>query len=600
MPQIVIEREEGSLADRFRPYKVIIDGHYRGTIRNKEKWAFAVPAGTHTVSFRIDYYCSPPLKVVVVNRTRLMCRSSVAHAFGLMALFAPSSWISVREEDEAAAVETQYPEDVPVPATVQKPPQPRRTWRSRRQKAGSEWSFRLSGPKTDPAAQASRLLEMDLREAVASRAFDVYYEPQINLLTNKVAAFEALLRWQHPVRGLVPAREFIKVAEALGLIEAIGQQVLEEACQEAAHWPEEIRLSVNVSEHQLIDSAWPAIVDAALKKAGLHPSRLELEVSASVALRGNSQAMAGLWALRESGVRIAIDVFGAEGLQLADKQSLVFDKAKIRRTLTKASDPESAATVTAILNLSVERNITSCAVGVETPEQLTRVISGHCQQAQGHLFGQALAARDIPGALARLNLGDWAPGKATLQPHPGVSFFQIAELANDVFIVTNADLDEPGPQIVYVNPAFTRLTGYSASEAIGRSPRMLQGPGTSRATLDIMRQAMREGRVAHEKLLNYTKTGQQYWLDVRVVPLRALDGTITHYAAIERDITQEQKQPEQPAFHYQHNESAADESVIEEPAEDFATLPQLAPQPQKRFTGRPVNFMTSQAASGKT
>jgi EAL domain-containing protein (putative c-di-GMP-specific phosphodiesterase class I) len=577
MPQIVIEREEGSLADRLRPYKVIIDGHYRGTIRNKEKWAFAVPAGTHTVSFRIDYYCSPPLKVVVVNRTRLMCRSSVAHAFGLMALFAPSSWISVREEDEAAAIETQYPEDVPVPATAKKPAEPRRLWRSRRNKAGSEFSFRLSGPKTDPSVQASRLLEMDLREAVASRAFDVYYEPQINLLTNKVAAFEALLRWQHPVRGLVPAREFIKIAERLGLIEAIGQQVLEEACQEASHWPEEVRLSVNVSEHQLIDSAWPAIVEAALTKAGLHPSRLELEVSASVALRGNAQAMAGLWALREAGVRIAIDVFGAEGLQLADRQSLAFDKAKIRRTLTKASDAESAATVAAILKLCAQRNITSCAVGVETPEQLTRVISGHCQQAQGHLFGQALAARDIPGALARLNLGDWAPGKATLQPHPGVSFFQIAELANDVFIVTNAELDAPGPHI-------------------GRSPRILQGAGTSRATLDVMREAMREGRVAHEKLLNYTKTGQQYWLDVRVVPLRAVDGTITHYAAIERDITQEQTRQAEPDFQYQREEIAANE----EPAEEFAKLPQLAPPAQKRFTGRPISFMNTQAGSGKT
>jgi PAS domain S-box-containing protein/diguanylate cyclase (GGDEF)-like protein len=236
-------------------------------------------------------------------------------------------------------------------------------------------------------------------------------------------------------------------------------------------------------------------------------------------------------------VRIAVDVFGGDALQWAGGRSFAYDKIKIRRTLTKADDAESAATVARTIDMCKQRGIVCCAVGVETPEQLSRLVGGNCAQAQGHLFGQALAARDIPGALSRLNVGDWAPGKATLQPHPGLSFFQITELANDVVIVTTADLDEPGPNIVYVNPAFTRLTGYSPAEVIGRSPRMLQGAGTSRCALDAMRQTMREGRVVHEKLLNYAKSGAPYWLDMRIVPLRAADGTITHFAAIERDIT---------------------------------------------------------------
>src|SRR5271170_4596874 len=112
MPQIIVERLEGSLADRFRRHKVIIDGQLRGSIRALEKWSFEVAAGTHTVSFQIDFYHSPPTKVLVVNRTRLVCRSSVAHALGLTAVFSPGTWIAVHEEDDVHTIETPYPGDL--------------------------------------------------------------------------------------------------------------------------------------------------------------------------------------------------------------------------------------------------------------------------------------------------------------------------------------------------------------------------------------------------------------------------------------------------------------------------------------------------------
>ncbi len=119
----------------------------------------------------------------------------------------------------------------------------------------------------------------------------------------------------------------------------------------------------------------------------------------------------------------------------------------------------------------------------------------------------------------------------------GFSFADMVEVANDIFIVTTADLDAPGPTIVYVNPAFTRLTGYTAEEAIGRSPRILQGPGTSRAALDRLLAALRLGETVHEKVLNYSKSGAPYWLDLRISPLRDRAGVITHFVAIERDVT---------------------------------------------------------------
>ena len=124
-------------------------------------------------------------------------------------------------------------------------------------------------------------------------------------------------------------------------------------------------------------------------------------------------------------------------------------------------------------------------------------------------------------------------------------FLQIAESANDIIIVTTGDMDLPGPLIVYVNPAFTRLTGYSAAEAIGRSPRMLQQAATNRTTLDAIRAALLAGRDVHEKVLNFTKSGARYWLDLRIVPLCDTSGKITHFAAIERDVTMDKRRADE-------------------------------------------------------
>ncbi|WP_131113387.1 sensor domain-containing diguanylate cyclase [Lichenihabitans psoromatis] len=124
---------------------------------------------------------------------------------------------------------------------------------------------------------------------------------------------------------------------------------------------------------------------------------------------------------------------------------------------------------------------------------------------------------------------------------PTSLFAQLAEATNDVIIVTTPDMELPGPRIVYVNPAFTRLTGYTADEAIGRSPRMLQRSGTDRVTLDAIKRRLVAGLEVHEKLLNYAKGGERYWLDLRIVPLRDEVGKITHFAAIERDITMDKR-----------------------------------------------------------
>jgi diguanylate cyclase (GGDEF)-like protein/PAS domain S-box-containing protein len=399
--------------------------------------------------------------------------------------------------------------------------------------------------------QDRRQLAQDLREAVADWTLDLNYQPQINLRTGRVTWFEALLRWRHPVRGNVPPEDFIPLAEETGLIGEIGRQVLERACRTAAAWPEDIGVAVNVSAAQFANRSLPATVAAALQAAGLAPQRLELEITESVLMASETIALEVMQALRHIGVRLAIDDFGVGYSSLGYLVRFPFDKVKIDRLFVSgAGEAKSrSAIVRAVIGLCSSLGITCTAEGVETQEQLAALMHANCPEAQGHLFSPGVAGPDIPGLLARLEPTPGAPtGARRLVTAVDISFFQIAESANDVIIVTTPDLDPPGPTIVYVNPAFSRLTGYSAAEAIGLTPRILQGPGTGRASLDAIRAALKAGRPAREKVLNFAKCGAPYWLDLRITPLRDATGAITHFAAVERDVTMDKRRLDELEF----------------------------------------------------
>jgi PAS domain S-box-containing protein/diguanylate cyclase (GGDEF)-like protein len=539
MPQIIIERTEASLIDRLRSYKVIINGESRGTIKPNEKWAYTVPPGTHVVRFRIDHFLSAPLKVAVINRTRLICRSGFWHAFGMLAMLADDSWVTIREEDEAPEIEKLYPADLPQPVSGAK--KRAVSARFRKSKPTSAWAFRLSGPRMDEATQARRLLEMDLREAVSSWALDLRYEPQVDLQTKRVIAFEALLRWHHPVRGTVPTSQFVPLAQELGLTTAISQQVLERACREAATWPDGIRVGVNISERQLADPALPAVVTAALNKAGLHPNRLELEIGEAVLTGGRGMALAALQALHHTGARLVIDGYGTAQTPLTDTSGIAFSKLKISRDVVagKHPDQDNLEVIRAAIELCNDTEMTCCACGVEAQEQAATLLQQNCAQAQGRFYGPLVTAREVLPSIAAINRLPIASVPAL--PAPNLPFPQIVDAANDMFIVTDADLGPEGPRIVYVNQAFTRITGYTADEAIGRSPKFLQGPYTSQQTRARIHSALRETGVVREKLLNYDKSGAPYWVDLRIVPIRSKTGAITHFAGIQRDVTTDKR-----------------------------------------------------------
>jgi diguanylate cyclase (GGDEF)-like protein/PAS domain S-box-containing protein len=400
------------------------------------------------------------------------------------------------------------------------------------------------------AEKAAARLELDLRDAWARRGFELAYQPQFNLRTHDVVAFEALLRWPDPVRGHVSPAAFIPMAEAAGLIDDIGQWVLETACRAAAQWPSDIRVAVNLSALQLQNRALPALVAAALTQAGLAPTRLELEITETSVMPADIGSMTALREIRDTGVRIVIDDFDNGYSSLGYLLNFPFDKMKIDRSFTSRLGPSAEraevaqAIFRAIIGLGKELNMNVLAEGVETPEQLMVLRKMQCTEIQGYLAGRPLPPSSIPEVLAN------AParlrqitggGTEALDAHAvwseSVPFSQIAEILNDIVIVTTPDLDQPGPSIVYVNSAFTRLTGYSADEAIGQSPRLLQGPGTSRATLSKIKADLRAGQPVREKILNFAKSGAPYWLDTHISPLRDATGTITHFAAIERDVT---------------------------------------------------------------
>ncbi len=407
----------------------------------------------------------------------------------------------------------------------------------------------MSSEEQDPDV-AEPLTQTDVEIAWANKAFTLAYQPQFNLFTNQIVGFEALLRWHDSKRGNVPPEDFLPLAKRAGLIVEVGRWVLEQACKEATNWPASTRVAVNMSPRQLENAVLPSVVAEALRKSGLPPSRLELEITERAVMPADSDRLLRLQSIRNTGVRIAIDDFDIGYSALGYLVNFPFDKIKIDRFFTSKMGAVQDGCETmqaifrAVIGLCKDLNITVLAEGVETQEQLTLLRDTYCTEIQGFLLGKPLPAeaimgtmRDAPEKLRKMTDGGTEIRAVQALWSESVPFSQIAEILNDIVIVTAPDLEPPGPVIVYVNPAFTRLTGYSVEEVIGKTPRILQGPGTSRSALNRISTALHMGRYAHEKVLNYAKSGAPYWLDIQIMPLRDSDGAIKHFAAIERDVT---------------------------------------------------------------
>jgi len=267
-----------------------------------------------------------------------------------------------------------------------------------RAKADGGGVYRFFEPEMDARMQTRRTLELDLRKAIVNHEFELNYQPIIDVKTNRVTSCEALVRWHHPERGIVQPTEFISVAEDTGLIVPLGEWILQQACADAASWPEYITIAVNLSPAQFKSRNLVSAVHKALESSGLPAGRLELEITELVLLQDNEGAFTILHQLRDLGIRIAMDDFGTGYSSLGYLRSFPFDKIKIDQSFIQdlPHREESLAIVRAVVGLGSSLGITTTAEGVETQEQLTSLSSEGCTEFQGFLFSEPLPAIDMP------------------------------------------------------------------------------------------------------------------------------------------------------------------------------------------------------------
>jgi EAL domain-containing protein (putative c-di-GMP-specific phosphodiesterase class I) len=259
----------------------------------------------------------------------------------------------------------------------------------------------------DALAQARRAMEADLRCAVSDEAFELFYQPIIDIPTRALLGFEALVRWRHPTRGLITPDHFIPLAEAIGLISPLGRWVLRNACAEAATWPGHLRVAVNLSPLQFAGGTLMEDVTMCLREAALDPRRLELEITETAMLLETDATVSILHQFRGLGIAVAMDDFGTGYSSLSYLHRFPFDRVKIDRSFVAnlGITPESAAIIGAVTHMCTSLDMATTGEGVETESQLAALAAIGCREAQGYYFSPPVAAGAVAAIIARLDSG---------------------------------------------------------------------------------------------------------------------------------------------------------------------------------------------------
>ena len=258
-------------------------------------------------------------------------------------------------------------------------------------------AHRFFGAEMDVVMQLRRKLRQDIREALAAGEFSLVYQPMIALETGELIGVEALLRWQHPLRGTVPPSDFIPIAEEMGVIGTLGDWALREACAAAAEWPREIRIAVNLSPLQLKQPGLVLDVAAALNRNGLTPARLELEITESALIAENATTRIALRELHGIGINLSMDDFGTGYSSLRALRSFPFDKIKIDQSFVRdiGRNADSAAIIRAVIGLAHDLGLRTAAEGIETEAQLQWLALQGCTEGQGNYFSEPLTRAEM-------------------------------------------------------------------------------------------------------------------------------------------------------------------------------------------------------------
>jgi diguanylate cyclase (GGDEF)-like protein len=272
-----------------------------------------------------------------------------------------------------------------------------------RAKKDGRGTYRFFETGMDTLLQMRRALELDLRKALVNGEFELYYQPLVNVERQQISGFEALIRWNHPERGLVSPVDFIPLAEETALIGPIGEWVLHQACAEGMKWPGEIIVAVNLSPVQFKTGNLSEMVMSALAQSGLPANRLELEITEAVLLADTKSTLKTLHRLRNSGVRIAMDDFGTGYSSLSYLRSFPFDKIKIDQSFLHdlPFNAGSRAIIRAVVGLGRSLGMTTACEGVETQEELDYLKREGCTEAQGYFFSKPKPAGDLLELLSR-------------------------------------------------------------------------------------------------------------------------------------------------------------------------------------------------------
>ncbi|MGZ5834873.1 MAG: putative bifunctional diguanylate cyclase/phosphodiesterase [Xanthobacteraceae bacterium] len=271
-----------------------------------------------------------------------------------------------------------------------------------RAKADGRGTYRFFEPDMDARMQARRSLELALRNALPNGEFELHYQPVVNLADHVVTSCEALIRWSHPQRGLISPSEFIPVAEEIGLIIALGEWVIRKACADAATWPDDIKVAVNLSPTQLLSQNLLPLIVQTLAATGLASRRLVVEITEEVLMQNTETTIATLYQLRSLGVQIALDDFGTGYSSLSYLRSFPFDKLKIDRCFISGlgDGEESVNIVRAVTGLARSMQMETTAEGVEIEEQLQQVRDLGCTEMQGFLFSRPVPQHELMRLLA--------------------------------------------------------------------------------------------------------------------------------------------------------------------------------------------------------
>lgn len=270
-------------------------------------------------------------------------------------------------------------------------------------KAAGRGTYRFFHKSMAEQLRVKRQLELDLRDAIDNEQLTLHYQPVLSIADKTINGFEALMRWEHPIRGMVPPSEFIPIAEETGLIVALGTWAIRKACEQATKWPDELSVAVNVSPMQFRNGNLVATVSEALRETGLAPRRLDLEITETILMQDSDSSVLILHQLRDLGVRISMDDFGTGYSSLSYLRSFPLDKIKIDRAFVKDLGVAAASDVIirSVIDIATTLNMTTTAEGVETREQLERLAALGCSEAQGYYLSKAVPVSQVPELISK-------------------------------------------------------------------------------------------------------------------------------------------------------------------------------------------------------